>query len=195
MVHSDTLVEEHISGIPGDAFIQDFMLGETESGINTIRVCKEFVKFNERCFAKLLGDMRSYNYVMVLTQDFDAQQYRVRAIDFDRQCHEGDLKVYFPQFYRENQPVVELVWDSLPRETILQYQSEERSLMKRRATSARIRLTSLFDTMSIHRIAPRNNLRELAAALSKYHRDPSFGRCHSMGDLTQKHLYATLEIP
>ena len=193
MVHSDTLVEEHITGIPGDVFIDEFMLVDSGRLINPIRVAKEFVKFNERCFAKLLGDMRSYNYVLVLTQDFDAQQYRVRAIDFDRQCHEGELKVYFPQFYRENQPVVELVWDSLPRETIQQYQSEERSLMRRRAHTARVRLEALFGAMDLSNIAPPENVHELAAALAKYHRDQSFESKRSMGSLTRTHLHNMLE--
>ena len=35
------------------------------------------------------GDMRSYNYVVVITQDFDRIQYRLRAIDFDQQSYEG----------------------------------------------------------------------------------------------------------
>ena len=193
IAHRDTLIEEHISGIPGDVFIDMFISPNGGREINPIRVAKEFVKFNERCFAKLLGDMRSYNYVMVLTQDFDAQQYRVRAIDFDRQCHEGELKVYFPQFYRENQPVVELVWDHLPPQTIRQYQSEERSLMRRRAHSARVRLERLFSVMEADSIAPPANIEKLAAMLAKYHGDISFAAARSMGELTKRHLYAILE--
>ncbi len=191
LVYGDTLVEEHIAGIPGDYFIKR-QLAE-DRNINKIRVSKEFVKFSERCFVKLLGDMRSYNYVLVLTQDFDAQQYRVRAIDFDRQCHEGNLKVYMPQFYRENQPVVEMVWDSLPAETIRQYQSEERSLMRRRAQSARLRLEDLFAAMSQDPIAPQENVDELGMQLGEYHRDRAFARCASMGDLTRMHLFEMLE--
>nr|HMT29506.1 hypothetical protein [Bacteroidia bacterium] len=60
-VHGDTLIEEHIAGIPGDMFIENHL---HDSGINEIRLAKEFVKFNERCFVRLLGDMRSYNYVI-----------------------------------------------------------------------------------------------------------------------------------
>jgi hypothetical protein len=43
------------------------------------------VKFNERCFIRLLGDMRSYNFVFVLTPDFEGWQVRIRAMDFDQQ--------------------------------------------------------------------------------------------------------------
>ena len=34
-------------------------------------LAKEYVKFNERCMIRLLGDMRSYNYVVVPIHDFD----------------------------------------------------------------------------------------------------------------------------
>ena len=37
--------------------------------------------------------MRSYNYVVVIMQDFDRIQYRIRSIDFDQQSYEGNAKV------------------------------------------------------------------------------------------------------
>jgi hypothetical protein len=39
-----------------------------------------------------LGDMRSYNYVIVPIHDFDQVVYRIRPIDFDR--YEGNFKIY-----------------------------------------------------------------------------------------------------
>src|ERR1019366_7689054 len=80
--YNNTLVEEHIPGIPGDVFIQNYM---NDNSINKIRLAKEFVKFNERCFVRLLGDMRSYNFVVNITPDIEDFQYRIRAIDFDQQ--------------------------------------------------------------------------------------------------------------
>lgn len=59
-VDAHTLIEEHIAGIPGDQFIQSYLENKE---FNKVRIAKEFVKFNERCFVRLLGDMRSYNYV------------------------------------------------------------------------------------------------------------------------------------
>jgi len=47
LVHKDTLIEEHISGIPGDDFIKDFLPKCTES--EKSQIAKEFVKFKERC--------------------------------------------------------------------------------------------------------------------------------------------------
>ncbi len=79
-------IEEHIAGIPGDVFISEYF---EKPDINRVRIAKEFVKFSERCFIRLLGDMRSYNYVVDMTPDFEETQYRVRAIDFDQQSYEG----------------------------------------------------------------------------------------------------------
>jgi len=67
VTHAATLVEEHIAGVPGDVFIKRW-LGNHE--LKPVRIAKELIKFNERCFVRLLGDMRSYNFVIVLTPDF-----------------------------------------------------------------------------------------------------------------------------
>lgn len=99
VVHGDTLIEEHIAGIPGDVFIENEL--DSLDGYGKTQIAKEFVKFNERCMMLLLGDMRSYNYVIVPTHDFDHVKYKIRAIDFDQQCYEGNLKVYRPQFLKK----------------------------------------------------------------------------------------------
>ena len=66
MIQGETLIEEHIAGIPGDVFIKDWL--DREEG-NEVRIAKEFVKFSERSFIRLLGDLRSYNYVVDITPD------------------------------------------------------------------------------------------------------------------------------
>jgi hypothetical protein len=40
---------------------------------------------------RLLGDMRAYNYVIVI-HDFDQVVYKIRPIDFDQQCYGAILK-------------------------------------------------------------------------------------------------------
>ncbi|MCG8480298.1 MAG: hypothetical protein MI724_14480 [Spirochaetales bacterium] len=185
LVQGDTLIEEHIAGVPGDVFLKNRDLGAEEA---RIRIAKEFVKFSERCFAKLLGDMRSYNYVVVITQDFDMNQIRVRAIDFDQQSHEGELKVYLPQFYEENQTMVELVWRLLDTATIRQYQKEERSLMARRARTAWSRVDDLLYCMELDEISTPDRVRDLAGGLARYHGDDDFLEARSMGQLTRHHL-------
>ena len=52
MVYKDTLIEEHIAGIPGDDFIKDFLPKCTES--EKAQIAKEFVKFNERCMIRFV---------------------------------------------------------------------------------------------------------------------------------------------
>ena len=86
LTSGNTLVEEHIAGIPGDIFINDWL---DDPNLLPVRVAKEMVKFNERCFMRLLGDMRSYNYVVVVTPDFEGAQLRIRAMDFDQQSYDG----------------------------------------------------------------------------------------------------------
>jgi predicted unusual protein kinase regulating ubiquinone biosynthesis (AarF/ABC1/UbiB family) len=55
------LVEEHIQGIPGDDFIKK---KSEDPNLNAMRLSKEFIKFNERCLVRLLGDMHSSNFVV-----------------------------------------------------------------------------------------------------------------------------------
>ena len=59
LVYQDTLIEEHIAGIPGDIFINNMLPYKTKS--EKSQIAKEFVKFNERSRIRPLGDMRSYN--------------------------------------------------------------------------------------------------------------------------------------
>src|SRR5258706_4433076 len=139
----NTLVEEHIPGIPGDAFIKQL----DDPLTNKIRLAKEFVKFNERCFVRLLGDMRSYNFVVDITPDIEDFQYRIRAIDFDQQSYEGKKNLYLPQFFKENKTFVEAVIKHLDKESIAQYQAEERTMMTIRLVSSRYRVKELLDIM------------------------------------------------
>ncbi|MEN8138549.1 MAG: hypothetical protein ABFR62_08950 [Bacteroidota bacterium] len=182
IVNKKTLIEEHIMGVPGDQFL------ETRSNLKKIeyvRIAKEFVKFNERCMIRLLGDMRAYNFVMIETHDFDQNQYRIRAIDFDQQSYEGRLNIYKPQFYKENMPFVELVAKVLTPETIAQYQREERSMIARRVKSSKKRLNSLLDVMTKDRISPDEKVAQLSKELYEYIKDSSFKNCKSMGELVR----------
>ncbi len=185
LVQGETLIEEHITGIPGDVYLQKRRLRDEETHV---RIAKEFVKFSERCFSKLLGDMRSYNYVVVVTQDFDMQQIRVRAIDFDQQSYEGRIEVYLPHFYEENRNMLELVWDVLEPATIRQYQKEERGLMARRLKSGWSRVDDLLYCMEQDTISTETRVESLREGLSRYHKDPIFLESRTMGQLTRQHL-------
>jgi hypothetical protein len=186
LVHGNTVIEEHISGIPGDDFIENHL--DKCSERDKMEIAKEFVKFNERCFVRLLGDMRSYNYVMVLTHDFDRIQYRIRAIDFDQQSYEGNAKVYKPQFLKENNKLVEMTMELLQEASIKQYKNEERSLLAKRATSEKTRLKELIDCMREDNIAPAEKIKELKTSLFKFTGDVNFKKSNNMGEILKRAL-------
>ena len=190
IIHDQTLVEEHIIGIPGDVYIGRM---EHNSQFNHIRLAKEFVKFNERCFIRLLGDMRAYNFVIDVTEDFDDVQYRIRAIDFDQQCYEGRKSVYLPQYFKENFPYVELCMTLLNKEVVHQYQQEERSLMAKRIKSAKLRLKDLIQVMKNDIIAPEEKITSLAKELATHYNNDVFLNATTMGALLKLNLEQFLD--
>jgi hypothetical protein len=186
LVHGNTLIEEHISGIPGDDFIANNLAQCSEQ--DKREIAKEFVKFNERCFVRLLGDMRSYNYVMVLTHDFDRIQYRIRAIDFDQQSYEGNSKVYKPQFLKENNALVEMTLGSLQESSIEQYKREERSLLAKRAVSEKERLDELMACMTADNISSKAKISQLKKGLFQMTGDVNFKKSTNMGEILNSAL-------
>ncbi len=182
----DTIVEEHIIGVPGDVFIQEPVKHGGE--LNKVRLSKEFVKFNERCFVRLLGDMRAYNFVVDVIHDLDQVQYRLRSIDFDQQSHEGRGRIYLPQFYKENLPYVKLAQQVISPATAEQYRNEERALLRKRYKHAEKQLTPLLAIMSTDQIAPLENVDEIKSELSKIHGKDLFKGCEGMGDVLRTHL-------
>lgn len=185
LVNSDTLVEEHIIGIPGDQFIQNNLRDLT---VNHTRLAKEFIKFNERCFVRLLGDMRSYNFIIDMTADFDDTQFRFRAIDFDQQCYEGKKTLYLPQYFKENNPYVELCVKYINQETVLQYQLEERTLISKRMKTARFRLASLLDVMVGEELSEKEKVIQLREELGDHYKTDKFKKCKNMGQIMKVSL-------
>lgn len=191
LVDKQTLVEEHVVGIPAD----DFISRNKGVGIdNRLRLAKEFVKFNERCFVRLLGDMRAYNFVVEITQDFDNVQYRLRAMDFDQQCFEGRKNIYKPQFYKDNIELVNLVQELMTDDIVKQYQRIERVAMKKRYLAYRQRTRSLLRIMRKDRISTNENINSLKKDMSIYHNDSTFLTFTNMGDILNKHLENSLNI-
>jgi hypothetical protein len=180
-----TLVEEHIAGIPGDVFIRRWL---HDPELSSVRVAKEMVKFNERCFVRLLGDMRSYNYVVVITPDFEGVQVRIRAMDFDQQSYNGRKNFYLPQFFKENAQIVLYCMKHLHAQTALQYQREEQTLMLQRAELATQRLGLLLAEMARDPLAPRAKVHALRAALAEHYQRAEYLRCESMGALVRENL-------
>lgn len=183
LVYKDTLIEEHIVGIPGDDFIKNFLPKCTES--EKSQIAKEFVKFKERCLVRLLGDMRSYNYVVTPTHDFFSIIYKIRAIDFDQQSFEGNLKVYNLQFMKENFKMVEMVSKKLQNSSIEQYKIEERSFMAKRMITAPRRTEFLIRCMKNDTISYPENVALLKKQLMKYVGDVKFKDCTNMGEILE----------
>jgi hypothetical protein len=180
LVKNTTLIEEHIQGIPGDTFVKKILPAQD---FNPLRVAKEFVKFNERSLVQLLGDMRNDNFVVEIIPDFDEKYFRLRAIDFDQHCYEGDIKIYMPQYFKQNNPIVNLGLKNMSSVLELQYQREERSRLFIRAKAAGRQLEALLSCMRTEVLAPEENLRELSAGLADLYEDTSFLEARTMGDL------------
>lgn len=194
LVDDQTLIEEHISGVPGDVFVVQYM---QRPEFNPKRIAKEFVKFNERCFMRLLGDMRSYNFVFDITQDFDDIQFRMRAIDFDQQNYEGRKQIYLPQFFKENHPFVSLVMTHLHPEVIKQYQVEERSLFTRRVRAEFHRLSDLQRTLALEELSLPEKIIQLREELYVHHQQKKFLQCSTMPQILHLHIKSVIrtELP
>ena len=186
LVNKSTLIEEHIAGIPGDVFIKDMLPKCSES--EQAQIAKEYVKFNERCMIRLLGDMRAYNYVIVPIHDFDQVIYRIRAIDFDQQSFEGKFSVYRPQFFKENQPIIKMIQKKLNHDSIDQYKIEERSIVAKRIISNEEKIDQLLLSMKNSSITNNDNLNKLKLEIYKYTKDEAFKDSKSMGDVMEASL-------
>jgi hypothetical protein len=181
LINQDTLIEEHVAGIPGDEFYEEHLINCNNS--EKSQIAKEFVKFNERCMIRLLGDMRSYNYVIIPTHDFDQVVYKIRAIDFDQQCFEGNLKVYRPQFFKENKNVMNLVKDKLDSKSVDQYKIEERSIIAKRILSSENRTKEILKCMMSDNISTKENINILSKQVFSLTRDKNFNNVINMGEI------------
>jgi hypothetical protein len=185
LVHQNTLIEEHIAGIPGEKFMRLHM---SDPNLNPIRLAKEFVKFNERCFVRLLGDMHSSNFVIDVTPDFEETHYRIRAIDFDQQCYEAKKSIYLPQYFKENNALIQLGMDVITPESMRQYQREERALIATRVKSSHTELEDILQTMENDQLAPKSHVDQLKNELAKHYQTKDFLKCNSMGEILRKSL-------
>ena len=186
LVFKDTLIEEHIVGIPGDVFLEKHLKNCTES--EKAQIAKEFVKFNERCMIGLLGDMRSYNFVVIPIYDYDHLVFKIRAIDFDQQCYEGNFKLYKPHLFKENVKFSKMVSEKLEANSIEQYQNEERSVLVKRMVGSEKRLTDLLKAMKSMELSSSEKLNQLKNEIYEFTHDVNFKKAHSMGEVIESAL-------
>lgn len=192
VVYMDTLIEEHIVGIPAEQFIKNHL---KDPNLNETRLAKEFVKFNERCFVRLLGDMHSSNFVIDVTPDFEEVDYRLRAIDFDQQSYEGRRNIYLPQYFKQNNPIIKIGLKSLTPETVRQYQREERSLIANRVKVERIRVEDLLSAMTHDALSSPENISRLGQELAEFYEETEFVHCKTMGELVELSLEMLIRKP
>lgn len=185
LYHTNTLVEEHIAGTPGDLFLNDHSKWSDQE---KVQLATEFVRFNERCFARLLGDMRSYNFVVISETGSGKSNYRIRAIDFDQQCYEGKLQLYLPQFYKENYHFVQLTLHALGNAAIENIRRNERKQIADGVLQRKHQLQALFHAMMADEIAENYKVVILKKELDQYHNSTSFSQCTSMGAIVLQQL-------
>lgn len=189
LVYKDSLIEEHIAGIPGEQFMK---VQINDPLLNPIRLSKEFVKFNERCFVRLLGDMHSSNFVIDVTPDFEDTHFRIRAIDFDQQSYEGKKSIYLPQYFKQNNAMIQLGIKHITPESMVQYQREERALIATRLKSSTIEITDLLKSMEQDVISTPENVALLRSELAHHYRNNAFLQCKNMGELLRLSLMQVL---
>lgn len=185
LVKGSTMIEEHIQGIPGDTFIREYLPRDDH---NPLRIAKEFVKFNERSLVQLLGDMRNDNFIAEIIPDFDELYFRLRAIDFDQHCYEGHVKIYMPQFFKENNPIINLGLKSMTSVLETQYQREERTRLLTRAKASKDQLYMLLTAMKKEVLSTNENVQTLCNELAELYEDDRFKRSTTMGDIVATSL-------
>ncbi len=191
VVDQDTLIEEHIAGIPGMEFFDNYLkVGRVE---NEIRLAKEFVKFNERCFVRLLGDMHSSNYVIEIMPDFEDIHYRIRAIDFDQQSYEPRKTIYMPQYYKQNNPIIEVGLKHMNPTTVRQYQKEERAMIASRIRYQFRQVMDLLKCMSHVTLSKPDSVAILREELAEHYDNPIFLASQSMGEIVKASLELLIE--
>lgn len=190
LYHQNTLVEEHIDGIPGDTFLEKVNeLSEKEKQ----SLAAAFIRFNESCFARLLGDMRSYNFVILKSNDAQ-NPFHIRAIDFDQQCYEGKLNLYLPQFYKENYRYVQLVTGLLNDTGIDAIRLRERKELAGLFIKNQEPLTHLLQVMEQEELSEQYKVVSLRKELNRYHHTTHFSHCSTMGSLVKQQLKAALQL-
>ncbi len=184
LYHQNTLVETHIAGVPGDEFL--LTINEL-SAEEQLLLAEEFIRFNERCFVRLLGDMRSYNFVVLLNETA-ANSFRIKAIDFDQQCYEGKLNLYLPQFYKENLLFVELSVAMLDKKSIEKIRQDERKKLAALYVANKHQLELLMTAMLQEEISENYKVVVLRKELNAYHHVHHFTHCRTMGAIVQQQI-------
>jgi len=137
--------------------------------------------------------MRSYNYVVDITPDIEGSQFRMRAIDFDQQSYEGRKGFYLPQYFKENNPIINLGMQHMRPPAVKQYQMEERSLIAVRVKASKDQYDELMEVMMADELSTTEKIKQLREELAYHHKHNGFLKCQSMGELVKTNIELLLE--
>lgn len=132
--------------------------------------------------------MHSSNFVVDITPDFEETHYRIRAIDFDQQSYEGKKSIYLPQYFKQNNSLIQMGIKHITPESMAQYQREERALIANRLKSSQKEMEDLLDTMESDTISTPENTESLKQELAKHYKNPRFLECKNMGNILRLSL-------
>ena len=90
--------------------------------------------------------------------------------------------------------MVNLCTSLINRDTSLQYQREERTLIQRRFNFSQTRIKRLRTCMCEDRISSDEKVRRLREELGKMQGDKRFELCQSMGEITFLNIAVTLGL-
>jgi hypothetical protein len=121
--------------------------------------------------------------------------FRLRAIDFDQECYEGSHLIYMPQFFKENNPIINLGIKSMSPVLEHQYQREERMRLWIRVQAAGTQLQTMLDAMEDDVLSSPENIHQLKHELSELYSDSKFLSCSTMGSIVRTSLRMLEKYP
>jgi len=98
------------------------------------------------------------------------------------------LKIYMPQYFKENNPIINLGLKSMTSVLELQYQREERTRLLMRVRSAGSQLKALINAMRTEKLSTEENVDNLRHELAELYGDGNFLNARTMGDLINTSL-------
>jgi DNA-binding transcriptional regulator YbjK len=137
--------------------------------------------------------MHSSNFVVDITPDFEEIHYRIRAIDFDQQSYEGKKSIYLPQYFKQNNALIQLGIKHITSESMKQYQREERALMATRLKSSIPEMDDLLQSMEKDTLSTSENVESLKQDLAHHYEAREFLACENMGQILRASLDQVLK--
>ena len=94
-----------------------------------------------------------------------------------------------PQYFKQNNPLIEMGMKHMTPESVEQYRTEERSLISGRLKVENQRIYELMSIMAKDDISSEENTNQLKTELAKYYKSDKFLACKTMGEI----VWASLE--